>query len=420
MYQHTKLLNGIQVLTESMPHFHSVAIGIFIGTGSRHETESEAGISHFLEHLPFKGTEQRPEPNLISGAIELVGGVINALTEREFTCYWIKISREHFMLALDVLADMVQNPLMNAEEIEKERLVILEELSMINDSPDSKAEQIIEQQLWPSQAMGRDIGGSKPSVSGISRQNLIAYHQNQYIANNTVVSVAGNISHEIVLEAVQDRFDTMPVGAPTTCKPAIPLKITESPIIIENRRTDQSHMCLAFPGVSFNDPRRYSVSLINTIIGEGQASRLFTEIRERNGLAYDISSNTSFYQDCGSVIIYCGVNPSKAKDALHGIFLELANLRVKVSENELKRAVDYTKGRMLLRFEDTGTVMSALGTQAVLSGTVLTPQEIIQGLECVTIDEIQHVAESLLNYQNYRLSIVGPNKSPTQFLSLFK
>jgi predicted Zn-dependent peptidase len=268
--------------------------------------------------------------------------------------------------------------------------------------------------------MGRDIGGSKSSVSGISRQNLIAYHRNQYTANNTVIAVAGHISHETVSEAVHDRLGAMPVGSPITWQPVIPVKNTESPVVIENRRTDQAHMCLAFPGVSFNDPNRYTVSLINTIIGEGQASRLFTEIRERNGLAYDVSSSTSFYRDCGSVIVYCGVNPSKAQDALRGILLELDKLRMKISQEELKRAVDYTKGRMLLRFEDTGTVMSALGTQAILSGMVRTPQEIIQGLERVTIDEIQHVAESLLNYQNYRLSIVGPHKSATQFLSHFK
>ena len=415
MHERTVLSNGLRVLTETMPHTRSVSLGVFLGAGSRYEGDADAGASHFLEHMLFKGTERRPEPALISGAIESVGGIINALTDRELTLYWIKVAREHFSLAMDLLADMVQHPIMLREEMEKERMVILEELAMTNDSPDSRVELLIDERLWPGHPMGRDVGGSKESVNGIDRDALVDYYHRQYVANNMVVSVAGNISHQEVVDAVQHHLGEWSSGTPLGWPRVNGQTTLESSVALEHRRTDQAHICLAFPGVSAVDPQRYALDLLNTVLGEGQTSRLFMEVRERRGLAYEVNSSSSHFRDCGSVVVYCGVNPAKAEAALSAILTELDRLREGVDQEELRRAADFTTGRMLLRLEDTRVVMSALGAQELLLDKVYTPEEIVGAVRRVSPEQVQQVADVLLTRGAYRLAVVGPYRSDARF-----
>jgi len=414
VYQSAVLSNGVRVWTANMPDTRSVSVGIFVGAGSRYEVDGLAGASHFLEHMLFKGTTRRPEPAMISGAIESVGGIMNAATDRELTVYWTKVAHDQFDLAIDLLSDMALSSTLQPKEVEKERMVILEELAMTNDHPDAKADQLMDETIWPSQPMGRDIGGSKESVSGISKADLDVYYRQQYVANNIVVAVAGNVSHQTVVDAVQEHMGALHPGSPLDW---FRVKEASGPkISLEWRKTDQAHLCLAFPGVSNNDERRYALDLLNTILGEGMTSRLFMEVRERQGLAYDVHSSSMHYRDTGAVVLYCGTDPTKVDNALSAILGELDRLRRKgVVEEELRRAAQFATGRLLLRMEDTRAVMSSMGAQEMLLDRVKTPDEVAEGVRSVTVEQVRQAAERFLVPDAFRMAVVGPYRSTRRF-----
>jgi predicted Zn-dependent peptidase len=417
LYERTTLPNGLRLLSSNMPHTRSVSIGIFVGAGSRYEDDAHAGASHFLEHMLFKGSEKRPEPRLISSAIESVGGMLNASTDREITVYWTKVARPNFELGLDVLVDMVLHPTMPLDEIERERNVILEELAMTNDQPDARVDLLIDETLWPSQAMGRDVGGSKESVMGISREMLSKYMQNQYRPNNTVIAVAGNVTHQEVVESVGALVEGWKQGDSLSME-----SVREAPVgvrvAIENRKTDQAHVCLAFPGVSMVDDQRYPLDLLNTVLGEGMSSRLFMEVRERRGLAYAVHSGSAHYRDTGAVVVYCGVDPTKTDEAVKAILGELKNIKETIPEEELANAKSFVGGRMLLRMEDTRAVMGWMGGQEILLDRVLSPDEVVERLNQVTAEQITEVARKLIVPETYSLAIVGPYRSEARFRKL--
>ena len=417
MYEQSTLPNGVRVLSSTMPHTLSVSVGIFAGAGSRYEEDDLAGASHFLEHMLFKGTSRRPEPAMISGAIESVGGVINASTDRELTVYWTKVARDHFALAVDLLSDMVLCSTMAPDEMERERKVILEELAMTNDQPDARADQLIDEILWPGQPMGRDVGGSRESVQGITRDDLISYHRRQYVPNNMVVAVAGNVSHQEVVDTVHQHMGELSPGTPLDWFRAQPPG-SGAQVALEHRRTDQAHICVGFPGVSSTDPLRYPLDILNTVLGGGMTSRLFQEIRERQGLAYSVHSSAFHNRDCGGVVVYCGVDPAKVNAAVTAILGELAKLRDGLSEEELHRAVEFVTGRMLLRLEDTRAVMSSMGSQELLLGEVRTPEQVVEEFRAVTMEQVMEAASTLLVPESYRLAVVGPFRSDARFRKL--
>ena len=417
MYERSVLPNGIRVLSSAMPHTRSVSVGIFVGAGSRYEQDSIAGASHFLEHMLFKGTERRPEATAISGAIESVGGIINAATDRELTLYWTKVAVDHFPLALDLLADMVLHSTMAPDEVERERRVILEELAMTNDQPDARVDLLIDETIWPEQPMGRDVGGSRDSVIALDRSDLTNYHRQQYVANNMVVSVAGNVSHQQVMDAVQAHMGEWSANTPLEPYP-VNQTVSGPQVALERRKTDQAHICLAFPGVSATDPRRYALALLSTVLGEGMTSRLFLQVRERQGLAYDVHSSALHYRDCGSVVIYCGTDPAKVDAALSAILTELERLRAGVTDDELRRAVEFSTGRLLLRMEDTRAVMSSLGAQELLVDRVRTPDEVVEEVRSVTSAQVREVAETFVTPDAYKLAVVGPFRSDARFRRL--
>ena len=400
-----------------MPHTRSVSVGIFVGAGSRYETDAIAGASHFLEHVLFKGTERRPEPQLISGAIESVGGIMNAATDREATSYYAKVANDHFPLALDVLTDIIMHPLFKPDEIERERGVIIEELSMTYDMPDAYADLLIDETLWPKQAMGRDIGGTKESVTALTRDQIADYHARQYVPNNVVIAVAGNVAHEQVVSLVAERMADWKGGTPLDWEP-VSLHTNGPRVSVGNRKTDQAHICLAVDGVSAMDPERYAVDVMNTVLGEGMTSRLFMEIRERQGLAYEVHSSSMHYRDCGALMVYCGVDTSKADQAIKGVVAELSRLAENVTKEELNRAVEYSVGRLGLRLEDTRAVMGWLGGHELLRGHVEEPDEIISKVRAVTTDEVMASAQKHLRDASYRLAVVGPYKSEAAFAKL--
>ena len=417
MHDRSVLPNGLRVLSSTMPHTRSVSVGIFVGAGSRYEDEPIAGASHYLEHMLFKGTERRPKPELISGAIESVGGIMNASTDREATVYYAKVARDHFPLAFDVLSDMILHPLFAEQEVERERGVIIEELAMTYDQPDAFADLLIDEALWPKQAMGRDIGGSRESVGALSRQALIDYHQRQYVPGNVVVAVAGNVTHEEVLSLVGGQMGAWEEGEPLTMEPVTPNP--DGPIVtLGKRKTDQAHICLALDGVSAEADDRYALDMMNAVLGEGMTSRLFMEIRERRGLAYEVHSSSVHYRDCGALVVYSGVDTTKVDETVTAMVDELNKMGDGVSEEELSRAIEFAVGRLDLRLEDTRAVMSWLGGQELLRTEVLEPDEVVASLRKITTGDVMNAAQTHLTDSKLRLSVVGPYRSEARFRKL--
>jgi predicted Zn-dependent peptidase len=419
MYQRTVLDNGLPVLTSSMPHTRSVSMGIFIGAGSRYESDEIAGASHFLEHLLFKGTKGWPTAREISEAIEGVGGVMNASTDREMTVFWCKVAKPHFHKALSVLSDMMINPILDPEEVEKEREVILEELRMVNDYPTNRVDLLIDESLWPDQPMGRDVGGSQESVRGITREQVLDYLRTQYTPSNAVITVAGDVSHDEVLEVVSE---SMKEWAPHEPMDWFPVQDGQDAprIRVEQRKTDQAHLCIGIPGLPLTHPDRYVLGLLNVILGEGMSSRLFLELREKQGLAYDVHSSVNLFRDCGSLITYCGVEPQKSQKAITAILEQLGGLQSGIPESEVDKARELSKGRMLLRMEDSRSVAMWMGAQAALMGKVITVDEAVERIDSVTPGDIERVAGDLIRNDKLNLAVVGPYRSERRFRNLLK
>ena len=407
MYQRSVLDNKLRVLTSTMEHTKSVSMVICVGAGSRYESDKLAGASHFIEHLPFKGTKSWPTARAVSEAIEGVGGVMNASTDREMTVFWCKVARLHYKTAFAVLLDMVLNSRLDPEDVEKEREVIQEELRMTYDQPSYRVDLLIDEALWPDQAMGRDVGGTPESVADIQQNDIREYMHQQYNPANTVVAVAGNVTHdEIVDMLVETTKDWKPLE-PLKWEPAT--DGVQGPVVkIERRRSDQSHVCLAVPGLSLGHPDRYAFSLMNTILGDGMSSRLFLNLREEQGLAYDVQSTTSYFRDTGALVVYCGVEPKMTNDAVKSIVQEFKGMHEEPGEQELHKAKEYSKGRLLLRMEDTRAVASWLGAQELLQDSVRTVDEVVDLLDAVDASDVVRVSNELLDDNKIRLAVVGP------------
>lgn len=415
MFTKSTLPNGLRVVTSSMPHTRSVSLGLYVGAGSRYETPEQAGISHFVEHMLFKGTAKRPRPEDVSGAIESVGGMQNASTDREVTAYWCKVARPHFEMGLDVLLDMTLHSAFVPEEIEKERNVIIEELAQVQDNPGEVASLLIDELMWPDQALGRDIAGTKDTVTGINRQMLLDYMAQQYSAGNTVVSVTGNVEHQEVVDILNAGLKDWATHKPAAMVAAAPATGSDR-VRVKQRKSEQAHVCVALPGLHAEHPDRYALSVLSTALGEGMTSRLFLEIRERRGLAYDVHSYVSYLHDTGSVNVYAGVDPKNAAETVAAIVDQLAQIRDGLRPGELERTRELLKGRMLLRMEDTRAVMSWLGPQELLTNEVKTVDEVVAELDAVTEDDLRRVAADIFTTGGLRAAIVGPFRSDKAFI----
>lgn len=409
------LSNGLRVLAAPMPHTRSVSISIYLGAGSRYEAPEQAGLSHFIEHLCFKGTERYPTPQQISQAVDGVGGSINAATDRELTVFYCKVAKPHFRLALEMLADLVQRPLFAEEELEKERHVIIEELAMVADSPFQQVDLLLDQTLWPEQALGRDVGGSEASVRGITREMAVEYLHQQYVPNNAVISIAGAVERDEVAEAADAVLGGWPRGVPEGWFPAINGQ-HEARAAVKYKKTEQAHVCLGVRGLALQHPDRFTLSLLSVVLGEGMSSRLTLELRERRALAYDVHSYLSSFQDAGSLSIYAGVDPADASAALDVLLVELGRLRTElVPDEELSRAKELAKARMLLRMEDTRAVSDWMGAQELLLGRVRTVDEVAALFDAVTAEDICRVAQERIVEGQFNLAIVGPFRSARRF-----
>ena len=419
MYQKKVLDNGLRIITCPMPHTRSVSICIYLGAGSRYESEAQAGVSHFIEHLCFRGTEKRLSAKDISGAIEGVGGVLNGGTDKELTVYWCKVAQPHFQLALDVLADMVLHSRFEKKDIEKERKIIVEEISMSKDAPNQLVGMILDELLWPDHPLGRDVAGTNKSVEEMSRELMLDYMASEYSPANTVIAIAGNVQHD---EAVNEVNKVL--GGWENKKPRlnfVPYIETRNPRLkVEKRDTEQTHLCLALPGVSLSDPRRFTIDLLNVILGEGMSSRLFIEIRDKLGLAYNIHSYLDHFQDSGALTVYAGVHPKSLEIGISAILEQLALLKEKISDEEITKAKELSKGRLLLRMEDSRSVAGWVGGQEILSNKIMDVEEVVAIIEKVTAEEMCAVAKELLVGDKLRLSVVGPVKSADHLENLLK
>ncbi len=419
MYQKTTLDSGLRVITATMPHTQSVCISIFIGVGSRYETEAQAGISHFIEHLCFKGTPKRPTAREISAAIEGIGGILNGGTDKELTVYWCKVAQPHLPLALDVLVDVLLHSKFDPQDIERERQVIIEEINMSKDSPSQQVHLLIDELLWPNHPLGRDIAGNKESVASITRDMMLGYLASQYQPNNTVVAIAGNIQHYDMVTTVSQAFSDWTNQQEHPGYTAYKEQAAQR-LRVDTRDTEQAHLCLALPGLSLHHPRRFTLDLLNVILGEGMSSRLFTEIRDRLGLAYSIHSYVDHFLDSGSVTIYAGVESKNLKAVIKAILEQLYQLTEIVPESELSKAKELAKGRLVLRMEDNRNVAGWMGGQEILTGHILSTDQVVSIIDAITAEELKQLARELIVDSQLRMAVVGPISSDEPLEELLK
>ena len=409
MYSKSVLDNGLRVITRTMPHSRSVCIVILVGAGSCYESNDEAGISHFAEHLFFKGTQRRPTSKEITQDIEGIGGIINAGTDKEVTIFWCKVAEFHFPIALDVLSDLLLNSRFDNKEIEQERRIIGEEINMNLDLPQQRVNTLIDELLWPEQPLGREVIGYKETVSSITREQLLNYVASRYMPNNTVLSIAGNIQHKEAMDQIEPVFNRWAVRELATGY-ITDANQTEARLRIEPKDIEQSHLCLAVHGFSRSHPQRFTIDLLNTVLGGGMSSRLFTEVREHRGLAYDINSYTEHFLNSGSFAIYAGVDPQKIETTVTAILEELSKVKQGIATSELSRAKELSKGRLHLRLEDSRNVALWYGSQEILMRQILDIDDVVSIVDAITIDELKEVAKEILTDSGLNLAVTGPTK----------
>ncbi len=418
MYQKSRLANGLRVITSYIPHARSVSATIFVRVGSRNEPDSIQGASHFLEHMLFKGTEKRPTPKDISEAIEGIGGYFNAEAGKELTVYWDKVADRHWTIAIEVLSDLLRHSLFRHEEVEKERKVIAEELGMLADSPGDWVHILADSAMWGDQPLGRDVAGTRESVLNVTRDQLLDWFTTYYVPSNLVVCVAGPVQHEDVCAEVERHLGRWDGSRPPEWPPAG--QSPASRVLLKSKRTEQAHFCLAVPSLPYDHPERYALELLNIILGEGMSSRLFLEIREKHGLAYDVHSYTNEYKDAGSLVVYAGVEPGRIDEALRATLGEIGRLCDPIPEDELSRAKEFWKGRMLLRLEDTRSIASWLGAQELLLGRIYTVDDVIERVDQVQASDLRSLAERLFVSDKLCLAVIGPYRSEDRFVRLLK
>lgn len=409
MKQHeSKLENGLRVITSEIADTGSVTVSVFVGAGGRYEDlDKEYGVSHFLEHLPFKGSQKRPTAKQIAEEIDGVGGLMNAYTSEDHTCYYVKLPREHFDLAFDVVADMVTAPLFEAEQIEKERNVILEEIKMYKDDPARLVFDLVGDLLWPTDSLRTNVIGTEQSISSISRELIVDYYNSLYAPGNIVVSVAGGVKHDSVLAKAKEYFNKSNSKADRTFD-ATKGQISDHISNITAQETNQTHLIIAARAPQLDAQDDMPMRVLAAILGGSMSSRLFQNVREQKGLAYSVNASTHAFIDSGKIEIYAGVNRDKVTQALEAICEEIATIRQsKVDESELERTKEQFRGRLIMAQENNATVADSRGTQVILTGQAKSIDEILQLVDQVTVADINKAANKYLQPDMLRLAMIG-------------
>lgn len=396
MIEKYTLKNGVRVIFERIPTVRSVALGIWIGTGSKNENDRINGISHLIEHMLFKGTKTRTAKQ-IAEVFDQIGGNVNAFTSKEYTCYYARVLDEHAPLALEVLADMFFNSQMDEDELRKERNVVIEEIHMYDDTPDDLVHDLIAKSSFLDQALGNSVLGTEEVLNELTSVDLFSYIEGRYVPEQTVITVAGNIPASF-LEQIEGYFSEF------TRKTENYIQV-ENPIftsieVFKTKETEQAHLCLAFPGYPVGHPNIYSLILLNNILGGSMSSRLFQEIREERGLAYSVFSYHSSYQDAGTFTLYAGTS-TKQLEEVYKLMIETVNqLRTNgISEEELLKGKEQLKGSLMLSLESTNSRMTRLGKNELLLGQHLELDQVIQSVEKVTMESVREVADFIFNHE---------------------
>ena len=397
--------NGLRLITETMPHVRSVTIGVWLMRGSRHESDARGGIAHFVEHMLFKGTDTRSAED-IAQAIDSIGGQLDAFTAKEYASYYIKVLDEHLPLAVDLLADIVMRPAFADDEIEREKKVILEEIKMVEDTPDDLVHELFTQHFWEGHPLGRPILGSKETVEGFTAATLGAYFRSAYVASNMIISAAGNVQHERVRDLVGRAFQALPPdGEAFSDEP--PRVVPQ--VITRTKELEQSHLCLGTNSYPQRHDDRYVSYILNTVLGGSMSSRLFQNVREKRGLAYAVFSGLSAYRDAGNITIYAGCANEAVGQVIDLCVEELrAMKRTPVPDSELRRAKDHLKGSLMLSLENTASRMSHLARQEIYFDRHFGLDETLAGVERVSADDLQRVAADLFSNGSLAATVLGP------------
>jgi predicted Zn-dependent peptidase len=403
--QKTVLKNGIRIVSNTMPYVRSVSMGVWVNVGARDESLAENGLSHFIEHMIFKGTAKRTAFQ-IAKEFDAVGGHTNAFTSLEHTCYHAKVMDTHLETMVDILSDIFLNSVFYEKEIENERAVILQEIGMVEDSPDEYVHILSGNNFWGENSLGRSILGSRENILGFGSETIKGFFHRFYQPDRIVISIAGNIRHDRFVDLVAPAFESVQPGN------GFPERVTPNgrPLTnLHHRDLEQAHICLGIKGIAITDPRRYAYSLMNTILGGNMSSRLFQEIRERRGLAYAVYSFISSYVDTGMFGAYMGVNPQNAHESTALILKEIDRLKSsQVSPDELTKAKEFTKGNLLLASESNDNQMVRIAQNDTHFGRFIPLQEVLDKIEAVTADEILELAESLFQPNRFALTMLGP------------
>jgi predicted Zn-dependent peptidase len=415
-YRLSTLATGARVVSTELADRPSITMAIMFKVGSRYESDQEAGISHFLEHMFFKGSARYGGAKEIAEAIEGVGGVLNAGTDKELTMYWARVPKTKAKLAIDVLGDMLFQPLLDAVELEKERLVVLEELRMYQDSPQEYVHSLFEQISWPNHPLGRDVGGTEESVRGLSRDDLARYLEEHYLLRNLVVTIAGPVTHEEAIGLIEPYLKPRGNGAtPPAFLPSVGNGLKPH-VLLKSKKTEQAHVVLGVHAPSYMDRDRHVIDILNCVLGEGMSSRLFLEVREKLGLAYDVHSYVNKMFDTGVLGVYAGTEPRQAARAVGAIVGQLRRLCTEpVGSVELTKAKEFFKGRLLLQMESTNSVATWYGGQEALTGKIEGVEDNIAQIDAVTADDVMRVAKELFS-QALQLAVIGPFRSEAPFL----
>jgi predicted Zn-dependent peptidase len=399
------LPNGLVLITEPMEHVHSVSVGIWVRSGSRCEPPELNGVSHFIEHMVFKGTRRRTAED-IAREVDSVGGMLDAFTAKEMVCFNTKVLGEHLPRVFDIIADMALEPKFDQEDIAREQSVILEEIRMTQDNPEDLVHELFSQNFWMPHALGKPILGTPETVSSFTKDSLQNWFHSSYAPNNLVITAAGNLTHKQMLDLVSERF----AGLKPVQNGVVEAAPRPTPhVTLRNKlELEQVHICIGLPAFPMTDQRRFAVSVLNNVLGGGMSSRLFQNIRERLGLAYAIFSELNSYRDAGVFSVYAGTSLDTATKLVHCVLDEFRRIRdEKLPEEELRRAKDHLKGATLLALESSGQRMNSLARYHIYFNRHFTPQELIEMLEAVTAEEIQAIAREFFQSERLAASVVG-------------
>jgi predicted Zn-dependent peptidase len=396
--------NGVRFVTERMPHVRSVSIGVWLSRGSRHEPDAHAGIAHFVEHMLFKGTDRRTA-EAIAQEVDSIGGQLDAFTSKEYAGYYMKVLDEHLPIAVDILADLVSHPTFDPVDIEKEQKVVLEEIKMVEDTPDDLVHELFCEGFWPDHPLGRPILGLPASVSALDQSALRDYFSDTYVAPNLSIVAVGNLDHDRLKALMEVALADLPLrGSPVSVHPPVVAQNT----LVRRKDLEQSHVCLGMPALPQNDPDRYVSYALNTVLGGSMSSRLFQNVREKRGLAYAVFSGLSAYQDSGALSIYAGCANEAVSELIDVVVAELRQMRdERVGDGELRRAKDHLKGSLMLNLESTSSRMSHLARQEIYRDRSDSLDEMLAAIERVSVDDVQRLAELFFAKGTLGVTVLG-------------